>query len=37
VSQHNLEEARLRFPAFKVKTGNRYLEGFIGKDEALNE
>jgi hypothetical protein len=38
VRQHNLEEARLQFPAFKVKTGNRYLGGFIGKDEqALNE
>ncbi len=37
VRQHNLEEARLRFPAFKVKTGNRYLGGFIGEEEALNE
>jgi hypothetical protein len=37
VQQHNLEEARLRFPAFRVKTGNRYLGGVIGKDEALNE
>jgi hypothetical protein len=31
VRQHNLEEARLRFPAFRVKTGNRYLGGFIAK------
>jgi hypothetical protein len=37
VRQHNLKEARLRFPAFRVKTGNRYLEGFIGEEEALNE
>jgi hypothetical protein len=37
VQQHNLEEARLRFPAFKVKTGNRYLGGFIGEDEALDK
>jgi hypothetical protein len=37
VRQHNLEEARLRFPAFKVKTGDHYLGGFIGEDEALNE
>jgi hypothetical protein len=36
VRQHNLKEARLRFPAVKVKTGNRYLGGFIGEDEALN-
>ena len=35
--QHNLEEARLRFPGFKDTTGNRYLGGFIGEDEALNE
>jgi hypothetical protein len=37
VRQHNLEKARLRFPAFRVKTGNRYLGGFIGEDEALNK
>jgi hypothetical protein len=37
MQQHNLEEARFQFPAFKVRTGNRYLGGFIGKDEALNE
>jgi hypothetical protein len=37
VRQHNLEEDRLQFPAFKVRTGNRYLCGFIGKDEALKE
>ena len=37
VRQHNLEEARLRFPAFQVKTGNRYLGGFISQDEAHNE
>jgi hypothetical protein len=37
VRQHDLQEARLPFPAFKVKTGNRYLGGFIGEDEALNE
>jgi hypothetical protein len=37
VRQHNLEEARLCFPGFKVRTGNRYLGGFVGEDEALNE
>jgi hypothetical protein len=37
VRQHNLEEARLRLSAFRVKTGNRYLGGFIGEEEALNE
>ena len=35
--KHNSEAARLRFPDFKVRTGNRYLGGFIGEDEALNE
>jgi hypothetical protein len=37
VRQHNLEEAPLRFPAFKVRTGNRYVRGFISEDEALNK
>jgi hypothetical protein len=37
VRQHNLKEAWLRFPAFRVKTGNRYSGGLIGEDEALNE
>jgi hypothetical protein len=37
VQQHNLEEAQLRFPDFKGRTGNRYLGGFIDEDEALNE
>jgi hypothetical protein len=37
VQQHNLEEARPLFPAFKVGTWNPYLGGFIGEDEALNE
>jgi hypothetical protein len=37
VRKHNLKEARLRFPAFRVKPGNCYLGGFIGEDEALNE
>jgi hypothetical protein len=37
VPQHNLEAAREAFPdfGFKVTTGNRYLGGFIGEDEAL--
>jgi hypothetical protein len=26
-----------RFPAFRVKTGNRYLGGFIGENEVLNK
>jgi hypothetical protein len=39
VRQHNLEAAQKTFPdfGFKVTTGNRYLGGFIGKENALRD
>ena len=39
VRQHNLEAAQKAFPdfGFKVTTGNRYLGGFVGENDALQD